>query len=84
MSRRAVTWLLATLLAVILLPLAVVGVLGGTSAGTRLLFGLAQPYLPESLSIGDIDGTLFGGVVIDDIGYDGTVTVQRAEINIEF
>ena len=84
MSRRAVTWLLATLLVVILLPLAVVGVLGGTSAGTRWLFDIAQPYLPESLSIGDISGSLFGGIVIDDLEYDGTVSVQRARINIEF
>ena len=84
MSRRAVTWLLASLLVVILLPLGVVGVLGGTSAGTRWLFDVAQPYLPESLSIGGINGSLFGGIVIDDIEYDGTVTVQRAEINIEF
>ncbi len=84
MSRRAVIWLLGTLLFVMLAPLAAVGVLGGTNTGTRWLFDAAKAYLPETLTVGSVDGTLFSGVVIRDIAYDGVVDVDTVEADLAF
>ncbi|MEM9208793.1 MAG: hypothetical protein AAGA61_06075, partial [Pseudomonadota bacterium] len=84
MSRRSLIWLLVALLTVVLAPLTAIGFLGGTTAGTRWLFETAEPYLPDSLSIGHMDGALFRDLQFFEIRYDDVVAIDTIRAKLEF
>lgn len=86
MTRRGITWLLATLLAVPLLAIGIVGLLAGTEAGTRWLARFAEPYLPAPLQIATPTGTLLGGVRFSSVRWEderSSVEVRSVALNLE-
>ncbi|WP_405220443.1 translocation/assembly module TamB domain-containing protein [Lentisalinibacter sediminis] len=78
---RAILYLLIGLIAtaVVLTTLVV-----ATPAGLRLALDVAEPYLPSALELGEVDGTLAGGVVLRGGAWRGeAVTVEVRQLELE-
>ena len=75
------------LVALVILVAGSVGVLLGTQWGTQRLLAWVEPVLPEALGIGDVQGTVLGGLVIRDSRWqtdDQLATVDYLQLAIEF
>ena len=57
------------------LAIAGVGLLLGTSIGTRFIWRYAVSYLPAEVSVADVHGSLLAGVVLQDLAWSGDVAV---------
>ncbi|MGK7311699.1 MAG: translocation/assembly module TamB domain-containing protein [Candidatus Longimicrobiales bacterium M2_2A_002] len=78
---RGILYLLIALIAAAVVLTALVV---ATPAGLRLALEAADPYLPSALELGEVDGTLAGGVVLRGGAWrsDG-VTVEVRELELE-
>ena len=86
MSRSKKLWLLGCVIGLIVLIISSVALIIGTQSGTRWLLGMAKPYLPSELALGDAHGTLLGGLHLDNLEFRSEavlVTVQSLELDIE-
>ncbi|WP_405238775.1 translocation/assembly module TamB domain-containing protein [Lentisalinibacter orientalis] len=78
---RGILYLLIGLIAAAVVLTALVV---ATPAGLRLTLEAAQPYLPSALELGEVDGTLAGGVVLRGGAWRGEgVTVEMRQLELE-
>ncbi len=80
---RGRKWLLGTS-AVLLLLIAAFTWLVTTESGARWALARAEPMLPEALTIGDLSGSLAGGLRIDSVSWNdnaANVTVERVFVD---
>ncbi|WP_405244004.1 translocation/assembly module TamB domain-containing protein [Lentisalinibacter salinarum] len=78
---RGILYLLIALIAAAVVLTALVV---ATPAGLRLALEAADPYLPSALELGEVDGTLAGGVVLRGGAWRGDgVTVEVRELELE-
>ncbi|WP_405233241.1 translocation/assembly module TamB domain-containing protein [Lentisalinibacter salinarum] len=80
---RGILYLLIALIAAAVVLTALVV---ATPAGLRLALEAAEPYLPSALELGEVDGTLAGGVVLRGGAWRGdgvTVEVRELELKLD-
>lgn len=67
--RRWLKWLSLTLAIVLVLAVSIVAWLGGSESGLRFALNQARGLLGDKLSVGSVEGTLFGGMRLRDVRY---------------
>lgn len=83
--RRVIRWVSGVIIALLLLLGASAFYLCGTESGTRWLLRQAQPYLPDALDTGALNGTLLGGLRAQGLSWTDSsvrVSVNRLELSI--
>jgi len=81
---RVFRGILYVLIGLIVAAVVLTGLVVATPAGLRLALGAAEPYLPSALELGEVDGTLAGGVVLRGGAWRGeAVTVEVRELELE-
>lgn len=84
--RRFAKWSGLALAALIVASLFAVWTLTSTTAGSRWLLARAEPYLPEALEIGELEGSLRHGFVVRGFRWDDghtVVTLRRAALAVD-
>ncbi len=76
--------ILYLLIGLIMTAVVMASLVVATPAGLRLALEAAEPYLPSALELGEIDGTLAGGVVLRGGAWRGDgVIVEISELELE-
>ena len=86
MNRVARKWLGRGLLATIVLIVAAITWLLGSTTGTRWLIARTAGWLPQELTLGEVDGSLLAGVRFDRAGWaDETIelAIQDLFVHVE-
>ncbi|HKL62139.1 MAG TPA: hypothetical protein VJ883_02140, partial [Woeseiaceae bacterium] len=74
---RVFRGILYVLIGLIAVAIVLTSLVVATTAGLRLALEVAEPYLPSALELGEVDGTLAGGVVLRGGAWRGEgVTVE--------
>src|SRR6056297_1280822 len=81
---RVFRGILYVLIGLIAVAIVLTSLVVATTAGLRLALEVAEPYLPSALELGEVDGTLAGGVVLRGGAWRGEgVTVEVRELELE-
>jgi translocation and assembly module TamB len=82
---RALKLSLIVLAVVVLVPIVLVAFVVWTDVGTRFAFERAQRWMPEGVTIGDIDGRLADRMIVRDIDVDQEgMHLRVAEASLEW
>jgi len=77
-SRSKKLWL-SCVIGFLILIIGSVAIIIGTQSGTQWLLGMARPYLPGELVLGDTHGTLLGGLKVDRVEWRSEAALVAAE-----